>query len=276
MAIKQFQEFAGDRLLRQIDRKTVRDWISWLRRERGQSEATIRRRLGALSAIFRNSVEMEDVSLVNPFSRHRSPRAEEGYRLPFARSHLEKIDHWLESAGQGPTGQIIRLLRATGARPLEIGGLMASEIRLDAPIPFLLIQPNVLRRLKTASSQRLLPLVGDGLAVSREILTKTGEGAIFPERCSDTTALSARLNKALSKAGIPRTGRLTAYSFRHTLEEALRITDAPFDVQQAILGHAKRTITERYGARNVSLQRMRTAIESAGLALGDVDPSNYE
>ncbi len=264
MAVEQFRMFAGNAPLAQIQRKTVRDWILWLRRERDQGEATIRRRLGSLSAIFAYSMEIEDDALPNPFSRHRLPRSEQGYRLPFQSEHLVAIDRWLQgSIANRPTGQIIRILRATGARPLEIGGLCAEEIRLDAAIPYVMLQPNLFRGLKTPSSQRAIPLVGDGLNVAKEILSRTSAGAVFPKTYHETGSLSARLNKGLRSAGIPQSPQLTAYSFRHTTEEALRVTGATFDVQQAILGHAKRTSTERYGAKHVSLERLRDALAAA-------------
>ena len=271
MAVEQFRMFAGNSPLVQVQRKTVRDWITWLRTSRSQGEATIRRRLGSLSAIFAYSMEIEDDALPNPFSRHRLPRAELGFRLPFERTHLIAIDRWLKgSIGSRTTGQIVRLLRATGARPLEIGGLYADEIRLDASIPYVMLQPNLLRGLKTPSSQRAIPLVGDGLVAATELLSCSRAGAVFPKTCHETGSLSARLNKGLRSAGIPQSPQLTAYSFRHTIEEALRVTGATFDVQQAILGHAKRTSTERYGARHVSLERLRDGLITASTTI-DVD-----
>ncbi|WP_411817381.1 tyrosine-type recombinase/integrase [Hyphococcus sp. DH-69] len=263
MAVEQFLAFSNESSLVKIKRINVRDWIAWLRTTRGQSEATIRRRLGSLSAIYAYAMDVEDDARPNPFSRHRLLNADHGYRLPFQRNHLSLIDEWLNgSIGKRPTGQIIRLLRATGARPLEIGGLCAEEIRLDVPIPFLMLRPNALRGLKTTSSQRAIPLVGDGIAVAREILSHANAGAVFPKTCHHTGSLSARLNKGLRSAGIPHSPKFTAYSFRHSIEENLRLTGATFDVQQAILGHAKRTTTERYGSKHVSLERMRDALNA--------------
>jgi integrase len=250
VAVKQFMAFATDLRLDRITRAKVREWIKVLREESGQSEATIRRRLGSMSTIYAHATDDDAGTSANPFCRHRLSTSEAGYRLPFDQSHLASIDRWLhERAGERPTGLIIRLLRATGARPLEIGGLERDDLRVDAPIPHLLIQPNTLRLLKTASSRRMVPLVGDGLLAAQIIAGHGQSGPAFPPTCWETGSLSARLNKALRAAGVPKSSALTAYSFRHTMAEALRTTDAPFDVQQAILGHARTTITERYGSR---------------------------
>ena len=161
------------------------------------------------------------------------------------------------------TGRIIRVIRLTGARSLEIGGLDVSDIHLDGDIPTVSIRPNANRGLKTRSSQRVLLLVGDALTAARELRAQCDAGPLFPENCHATGKLSARLNKALRAAGVPASREYAAYSFRHMMEEALRLTDAPFDVQQAVLGHAPRTMTDRYGAKRVALGRIQTSLKIA-------------
>jgi integrase len=97
----------------------------------------------------------------------------------------------------------------------------------------------------------LLPLVDDAVVAAGCAVRRADGKALFPVGCHETGRLSARLNKALRSSGIPKRRELTVYSFRHTAQEAMRLSGAPFDVQQAILGHAKLTVTERYGARSV-------------------------
>jgi integrase len=262
IAVSQFVAFAGDVPLNKVRRASVRQWIEVLR-ERGQSDATIRRRLGSMSTIFSHAQD-DTESVNNPFCRHRLSTRSEGYRAPFDEAHLSAIQQWLGGPnGAKSTGYIIRLLRVTGARPLEIGGLEAADLRLDAPIPHLIIRRNAQRSLKTAASERVVPLVEDGIVNAADLLKNVESGPLFPPTCWQTGSLSARLNKALRSAGVPKSSSLTAYSFRHTIAEALRTTDAPFDVQQAILGHAKTTITERYGAGRVALSRMQSALAGA-------------
>lgn len=130
-------------------------------------------------------------------------------------------------------------------------------------MPLIQIRANEHRGLKTAGSHRSIPLLGDALSAARELQRGRIAGALFPKACHETGTLSARLNKALRSAGIPKGSGLSAYSFRHTLQEGLRLTDAPFDVQQAILGHAPLSMTDRYGSRRVSLVRVTAAIEKA-------------
>jgi len=265
VAVDQFGALFSKRRLFDISRSDVRRWVDHLRTSRNQSGSTIRRRLGAMRAIFAVAAEEADFAGANPFRAVRIPDADEaGVRLPFERSHLELIDSWLLGrAGQRPTGRIIRLMRLTGARPLEIGGLDACDLNLESEMPTIHIKPNAYRGLKTRNSQRVLPLVGDALAVAIELKSACPSGPLFPPNCHATGTLSARLNKALRSAGIPPVREYTAYSFRHTMEEALRLTDAPFEVQQAVLGHAPRTMTDRYGSKRVALGRIRQSIERA-------------
>lgn len=233
VAVEQFRAMFPKRRVFDITRSDVKRWIDHLRTTRGQTGPTLRRRLGAMRAIFVVAADETEFSGVNPFRSVRIPDADEGrLRLPFERAHLAVIDAWLKGrAGQRTTGLIIRLMRLTGARPLEIGGLDSSDINLDGEMPTLQIRPNTIRGLKTRNSQRILPLVGDALVAAQELKAADPVGPLFPANCQQTGTLSARLNKALRSAGVPASREYTAYSFRHTMEEALRLTDAPFEVQ---------------------------------------------
>jgi integrase len=261
MAVRQWLAEIGDQQLDKISRSQVRRWVEHLTDDRNQSGSTVRRRVGSMSAIIGVATDRLDLVLVNPFTRLRISQASSGYREPFTQAHLLQISDWLHSGAEARhSGRIIRLLRLTGARPLEIGGLGSADIELDAQIPHLRIRPNEFRGTKTVASRRLIPLVGDAIDAALEAKSAAGGANLFPATCHQTGSLSARLNKAIRSSGIPKSNRLTAYSFRHTVQENLRVMGVPFDVQQAILGHAKLSMTERYGAKHVSLGRMQEAL----------------
>ena len=59
------------------------------------------------------------------------------------------------------------MLKLTGARPLEIGGLDASDVLLDHKVPHIWIRSNAHRRVKTKGSERRIPLVGDALDAAK-------------------------------------------------------------------------------------------------------------
>ena len=77
------------------------------------------------------------------------------------------------------------------------------------------------------------------------------------------------------RTGIPRSPRLTAYSFRHGLVEALRVAGVQDDLRRRLLGHAARDIHGRYGATRPQLVEARDAMLAALEHLGDIDPSVY-
>ena len=64
-------------------------------------------------------------------------------------------------------------------------------------------------------------------------------------------------------AGVPKSRAYTAYSFRHTFEDALRLSDSAFEVQQALLGHAPKSMTDRYGSKRVPMAKLKQAVEDA-------------
>ena len=277
MAIAQFRELFPDTKLTEVTRKNVRHWIDWLRDHREQASSTTRRRVGSMAAIYSRVVDALDMDRDNPFHGFRFEAAGGAYRLPFHTSHLQKLDHWLKSSRRNSeTGLLLRLLRLTGARPLEIGGLTKEDIVKSNGLLLLQIQPNSVRRLKTQSSTRTIPLIGDARTSAMTLLERTEAGPLFSAKCHETGSLSARLNKALRAAGIPKSSRLTAYSFRHTFEEALRLSDVSFDVQQALMGHAPASMTDRYGAKRISIARLAEAISIAECNLGGADLSNYQ
>lgn len=96
VAVEQFTALFPKRRVFDITRSDVKRWVDHLRTSRGQSGPTIRRRLGAMRAIFAAAAEEADFNGTNPFRSVRIPNADEGgVRLPFEPDHLVAIDTWL-------------------------------------------------------------------------------------------------------------------------------------------------------------------------------------
>ena len=84
------------------------------------------------------------------------------------------------------------------------------------------------------------------------------------------------MNRAIRAAGIPKSPRLTAYSYRHTIKAALRYAEIPMDLQDGIMGHSGESrISAGYGSPQALLSKTRNALERALKHLGDVDSSIY-
>ena len=58
---------------------------------------------------------------------------------------------------------LLAMLLDTGMRLSEAAGLHVTDIHLDRELPYVEVRPNKARRLKTANSKRIIPLVGNSL-----------------------------------------------------------------------------------------------------------------
>lgn len=277
-SVDSFLKAFGDADILTLTPKDVQKWINSCR-DKGQKASTIQRRINALRAIVSRYYRDHEIDRTNPFSK---PNIKDGNttssdRLPFNRDHLKLMDRYFEKAPRltYDIRQLFILLKLTGARPLEIGGLASKDVILDHEVPHIWIRNNPHRRIKTKGSERRIPLVGDALEAARAQKIASPNGSLFPRACHETNSLSQRLNKLIRRAGVPKSPRLVVYSFRHTMEEALRASGAPTHTQQRIMGHTDQTMTGRYGAPAGVLRELQASIDVATPMLGKVDQSIF-
>ncbi len=278
VSVESVAKLVGDPDILTMTPKNVQTWIQACT-DKGQKPTTIKRRINALHAILARYFRDHEIERNNPFSNTRLKSSTSGKsdRLPFHRSHLKLIDHYFDNAPRlgEDVKVILSLIKHTGARSLEIGGLDAADLILDHDVPHLWIRNNRHRRIKTKGSERRLPLVGKAYEMAKAAKQRAPEGPLFPLPCHDTNSLSQRLNKLIRRSGVPKSSRLVVYSFRHTLEEAMRAAGVREHTQKRIMGHTDGSITGRYGAPQGMLEELRDALKSASLVLGKVDLSIY-
>lgn len=281
MASAQFIEFADDLPLERIRRTTVVEWVDDLITRREQSGATVKRRIGTMKAIVNFVTSRELYTGGNPFRGIAVPKhaSKPRKRLPFHRTHLQALDDYLAKARvKAETRWLIALLRGTGCRPSEIGGLKAEDLSLDSEIPFAFIRESEDRRLKTAESERRVPLIAAALEAARLAKAARPKGWLFPTLApknadaNDNPAMSARINKVIRAAGIARTSKLVAYSFRHTVGEALdQVPGITLTIRERVMGRKK----PEYGASDQPLEVSLEALKAALPLLGKVDEVLY-
>ena len=134
-------------------------------------------------------------------------------------------------------------------RLAEAVGLLVTDIKLDTDVPHVVIQQHQWRPLKTASSERTVPLVGKSLWAARRINdTATGPYA-FPRyndgKRANSNHASAALNKWL-RTRVPKD--CVVHSFRHSMRDRLRAVQCPFDIVDRIGGWKTAGIGHSYGA----------------------------
>ena len=130
-------------------------------------------------------------------------------------------------------------MAGTGARNTELIGLLPEDIRLDDPIPHIVIIGRKGKKLKTAHSKRVIPLTGYGL----EAFQAKPQG--FPDYRHCPDLLTNKMNKFLRENGFFPSDNHSAYSLRHSFQDRLSELDAPDRVQSELMGH--RFSREKYG-----------------------------
>lgn len=124
----------------------------------------------------------------------------------------------------------------TGCRQNEIYNLPASAIRLDGPIPHLLISheasddPDERREVKNLSSHREIPLVGVALAAAK----RHPQG--FP-RYRNGSSYSSAINKYLRKHELLPKG-VTVGGTRHSWESRMKRAGYQTDDRGELMGHS--------------------------------------
>lgn len=218
-------------------------WFSRIENE-GLSPSSANKDFSHLRSLFAFARDDQklDIDISYLFSRVRfANRA--STRPPFETSHIkDNLLNIKNLDGLHPEAQLFLFAMAdTGARPSELLGLDASngDIRLDAPIPYIFIRPAKDKALKTAQSERQIPLVGASLFAFQNL----PQGFEHYYRKADL--LSANLNAFLRNHGLLPTTEHSIYSLRHSFEDRLTAVEPPEKVQAALMGH--KYARPRYG-----------------------------
>ena len=128
-------------------------------------------------------------------------------------------------------------------------GLLKSDMKLDCEIPHIKLIPHPWRRLKTKSSQRVIPLVNESLWASKRILEHTDNSLFALPRytslngCKANSA-SAALNKWLKEE---LTENYVIHGFRHSFRDRLRAIECPSEIINQLGGWSLKSVGEGYG-----------------------------
>ena len=226
------------------DANALREYL----RGRGLSSESIGRNLTSISAI------------VNFVSK------EEGLQPPMAFSGVYLGEPTRKSDRYVPTTTELRSLQArcrssddelrwllalisdTGLRLSEALGLSCEDVCLDTLHPYVVIEPKPWRRLKTADSERVVPLVGEALWAAQRATAASDTRHLFPSYCDGQTtkanSASAALNKWL-KVHVSKD--IVVHSLRHAMRDRLRAVECPADVIDQIGGWSRKGVGESYG-----------------------------
>lgn len=239
------------------------------------SAGTVNKQIGALQAIAgwaeQNGLIPEDTAWSNPFAKMKV-REEQSERTSFETAELKLLfaapvftKHEYPLGARGPAAFWLPFLALfTGARQAELAGLTVENVQADeetsTPLLYITAQASRGKRLKTASSQRVIAvhpqLVKLGfLGFVDDVRRRLGATAwLFPMVAPDKDrsgvgAWSKWFGRYLRKQGITDTAKVF-HSFRHSVTDALRRGKVDHELREALVGHSLGSKVD-YGAKQM-------------------------
>ena len=208
---------------------------------------SVLRTVGVIKAAMNHVIVENDLEQRNVFQgiKIKGAGASKDDRLPMTDDQLEML---LPEYQANPTAYALLVsLADTGARLAEIVGLEAQD--LDLATGCLHIRHNSLRRLKTKTSTRSIPLSPRATECLRQQQVGLSDtNPLFPAyaRPRGSDAASAMLMKRLRTQITDK--KVTIHSLRHRMKDKLRNTGCPEAISLAILGHSTNTVATNYGS----------------------------
>lgn len=266
LAAAKFVEIVGDLALDDIDRDDALKFFDhWKRRmARGEVGHSIANRcLDNMRSLIRwHHKRAGDFDKRNPFDRlsFKEPRHQKrrvSYTPGYVSANLLRGDKLVRMNAEARRALLVII--GTGCRPSEVLNLPGSAIKLDAPVPHIQIRDRDGRELKTAQSERDVPLTGLALAAMRAHVAD-GNADGFPRYLDRENNYSAAVNKYLGENGLRETPGHTLYSMRHMFEDMLKDADIGDEMRRELMGHK---IDRSLYGRGFTLEAKAAALEKA-------------
>ena len=216
---------------------------------RGLNGASVARIFGTVRAVIKLALSEFGLAVVNPFSNVYFDQSQGvKKRLPVKPEDITKVQEECYKADDEKRW-LIALIADTGMRLAEGAGLLRSDFIEQDGILCVGIRTHPWRSLKTASSERIIPLVGSAKWAAERILAQPdGSEFAFPNyndgQRTNANSASAALNKWLKTKIGPG---YTIHSFRHSMRDRLRAVECPSDVIDQIGGWLTQGVGNSYG-----------------------------
>ena len=213
---------------------------------KGLAVTSIKRMFGSIKAIINLAMAEHGIEGRNPFSSIYMPDEVQEERQPIPMDVIRRIQRDC-MAIDDEMRWLLALISDTGMRLSEAAGLHKDDIILDAPIPYINLQPHSWRRLKTKGSARHIPLIGASLWAAKRIHRNDSSYA-FPRYCDGKICNANSASAALNKWMKPRLkDDAVVHSFRHSMRDRLRAVECPSDIIDQIGGWSSSSVGASYG-----------------------------
>jgi integrase len=223
--------------------------------DKGLSLGSVRRIFSSVRSIINLVMREQGIEGTNAFSGTYMPqRYDQKERQPIPSAALSVLQQDCKDKDD-EARWLIALISDTGMRLAEAAGLAMNDIYLDEELPHISIRTHSWRRLKTRSSERVVPLVGASLWAAKRLHQRGGAFA-FPRYCNtegcNANSASAALNKWMK--GIIG-NEYVIHGLRHSLRDRLRAVECPSDIIDQIGGWTTEGVGHGYG-RGYTLEVM--------------------
>ena len=216
---------------------------------KGLNGASVARIFGTVRAVINLALSELGLAIVNPFSNvYFNQKEGVKKRLPVKPEDIKKVQAECYKADD-EMRWLVALVADTGIRLAEGAGLLRSDFISKDGILCAHIRPHPWRSLKTASSERVVPLVGSAKWAAERILAENTDSQFaFPKYNNDERTNANSASAALNKWLKGKIGEVyTTHSFRHSMRDRLRAVECPSDVIDQIGGWLTQGVGASYG-----------------------------
>jgi integrase len=226
------------------DATMLREWLI----KKGLGSSSLKRIFSGIKAVINLMIQEHGLDCTNAFARIYLPSDNNTKkRHAITAFNMAKINKEC-IALDDDIRWLVAIIFDTGMRLSEAAGLMLSDLHLDAEIPHIHLIPHPHRRLKTASSERKIPLVGLSLWAAQRLKQHPTGLYCFPrytnsERCNSNSA-SAAINKWIKTVAGPND---VIHGLRHSFRDRLRAVEAPTDMIDQLGGWSLKSVGQGYG-----------------------------
>ena len=219
--------------------------------ERGLTGSSVTRNFSYVKAVINFAVSELALEIKNPFiGVYHDRQAGVEVRKPIPVESIRAVQEACRSLDDD-LRHLVALISDTGMRLGEAAGLALTDfVDLESSTPHIKLIRHPWRGLKTASSERLVPLAGQSLWAAQRIVegSRTSPYA-FPRyntgKTTGTNSASAALNKWLQQH-VPE--GCTMHSFRHSMRDRLRAVERPSDIVDQVGGWTTAGVGHSYGS----------------------------
>jgi integrase len=215
---------------------------------KGLALASIRRNFGSIKAVINFIILEQGLNCSNPFNGvYLYSDTTSVKRKPVSIKNVKAIQAECRMLDDD-LRHLVALISDTGMRLSEATGLMTSDINIDSQYPHISIKPHPHRQLKTMSSQRIVPLVGQSLWAAKRVIENAKSVYCFPrytdESGCNANSASAAINKWIKTVA---SSDCVIHGLRHSFRDRLRAVEAPLEVIDQLGGWSMRTVGQGYG-----------------------------